>query len=57
MFELEKGYYVYKDGSELVAIAEKILNGDSLRVSDSEEVVADYNWDTVAKLHKDIFEK
>lgn len=57
MFELKKGYYVYKDGRELVAIADQILNGYSLRVSDSEEVVADYNWDTVAKLHKDIFEK
>lgn len=55
MFELKKGYYVYKDDKEFVAVVDKILNGGGFAIADSEEVVADYNWDTVAKLHKDIF--
>ncbi len=55
MFALEKGYYAYNDEDEFVCLVDKILNGDGFSVVNSEEVVADYNWDTVAKLHSKIF--
>lgn len=55
MFALEKGYYAYNDEDEFVSLVDKILNGDGFGVVNSEEVVADYNWDTVAKLHSKIF--
>ena len=55
MFALEKGYYAYNDEDEFVSLVDKILNGDGFGVVNSEEVVADYNWDTVARLHSKIF--
>lgn len=55
MFDLEKGYYVYNDEAEFISLIDKILDGDGLSAVNREEVAADYNWDTVAKLHSEIF--
>lgn len=55
MFNLEKGYYVYNDEAEFISLIDKILDGDGLSAVNREEVAADYNWDTVAKLHSEIF--
>lgn len=55
MFDLEKGYYVYNDEAEFISLIDKILDGDELSAVNREEVAADYNWDTVAKLHSEIF--
>lgn len=55
MFALEKGYYAYNDEAEFISLIDKILDGDGLSAVDREEVAADYNWDTVAKLHSEIF--
>ena len=56
MFNLEKGYYVYKDEKDFVCKVERMLNSDDYETINNEEVIADYNWDNVAKLHKEIFE-
>lgn len=55
MFDLEKGYYVYNDEAEFISLIDKILDGDGLSAVNREEVAADYNWNTVAKLHSEIF--
>lgn len=55
MFALEKGYYAYNDEAEFISLIDKILDGDGLSAVNREEVAADYNWDTVAKLHSEIF--
>lgn len=55
MFKLKSGYYVYSDKNEFISAIDKILKSDDCRVADSQEVLSDYNWDSVAKLHTDIF--
>lgn len=55
MFNLKEGYYVYKDEKDFVDKVDELLSGDISKVVSSEEVVNDYNWDSVAKLHTVIF--
>ncbi len=55
MFDLNKGYFNYKDKAEFVSLVDSCLN--KLSKCDSSEVTDKYNWNAVARLHLDIFKK
>jgi len=56
MFDLNSGYLMYNDENEFVQAVDKVLYSADF-ACDKEEVVEKYNWDNVAKMYNDIFEK
>lgn len=57
MFELTDGYSVYNTQTEFVECVDKFLCADGFDFSQCAQVISQYNWDTVAKLHKELLEK
>lgn len=55
MFDLSSGYYVYDNKEELVSLVDRILNNPCVDIENSQEVINEYNWDSVARLHLNIF--
>lgn len=56
MFDLNSGYLMYNDENEFVQAVDKVLYSADF-ACDKEEVVEKYNWDNVAKMYNEIFEK
>ena len=56
MFDLSSGYIMYNNETEFVQAVDKVLYAADFSC-DKDEVVEKYNWDNVAKMYNDIFEK
>ncbi len=56
VFDLDKGYTVFRDENELSALLDKYLNKKHFDLDGRQEVVEKYGWDVVAKEHLGIFQ-
>lgn len=57
MFELSSGYSMYHTEEEFVSLVDDLLNGNRSETLDNKEVLDKYNWDSVAKIHRDLFKQ
>lgn len=56
MFELGGGYQMYHSEEEFVSLVDGVLTGKRSEPHGCKEVLAQYSWDAVAKMHRDLFE-
>lgn len=55
MFDLNNGYRMYNSEKEFVSIVDDVLNQGKKDRSDASEVLDKYSWDSVARLHRELF--